>query len=113
MFVAAMQRVLDELVAVFEQIGAELPACAREIMQGIQVKLAGKLPDYTVALTRLANHRGGARPFVGSGSRITAEGCREPINVRIRPLVCYFRMVLICRSQQLVQQWLHIRNAGC
>ena len=60
-----MERVLDELVAVFEQIGAELPACTREIMQGIQVKLAGKLPDYAVALPRLADRRGGARPCFG------------------------------------------------
>lgn len=44
-----MQRVLDELVAVFEKIGAELPACTREIMQGVQIKLTSKLPDYTVA----------------------------------------------------------------
>jgi hypothetical protein len=43
-----VQRVLDELAAVLEQIYAELPARARQVMQCIQVELAGKLADDAV-----------------------------------------------------------------
>jgi hypothetical protein len=43
-----MQRMLDQLVAVLEQIRAELPARARQIVQRIEVELASKLSDYTV-----------------------------------------------------------------
>lgn len=61
----AAQRVLDELVSVLEQIGAELPTRAREIMQGVQVELAGKLSDNTVSLMWLAIHQGAElRPCV-------------------------------------------------
>jgi hypothetical protein len=42
---------LNELVAVLEQIRAELPARARQIVQGIEVELSGKLADYTAWLT--------------------------------------------------------------
>jgi hypothetical protein len=48
LLVAAMQRMLDQLVAVLEQIRAELPARARQIVQRIEVELASKLSDYTV-----------------------------------------------------------------
>jgi hypothetical protein len=46
--VAAVQRVLDELAAVLEQIRAELPARARQMMQRVEVELAGKLADDAV-----------------------------------------------------------------
>lgn len=39
---------LDQLVAILEQIRAELPARARQIVQCVEVELAGKLSDYTV-----------------------------------------------------------------
>jgi hypothetical protein len=45
-----MKRVLDQLMAIFEQVGAELPARARQIVECVQVKLARKLSDYTVGL---------------------------------------------------------------
>jgi hypothetical protein len=45
-----MECMLDELVAVLEKVGAELPARAREIVQGIEVELSSKLTDYTVWL---------------------------------------------------------------
>jgi hypothetical protein len=48
LLVAAMQRMLDQLVAVLEQIRAELPARARQVVQRIEVELASKLSDYTV-----------------------------------------------------------------
>ena len=47
-FVAAVQCVLDELVAVLEEVGAKMSGCAREVMQRVQIELAGKLSDYTV-----------------------------------------------------------------
>lgn len=114
-FVAAVQRVLDELGAILKQIRAKLPACPREIMQGIQIELAGKLPNYTVVLLWLADHRGAEHVLaVGSGSRITAEGCRKPIDVRVWPLVCCFRMFLLrCGKQTVYLQWLHIWDTGC
>lgn len=91
-----MQRMLNKLVAVFEQIGAKLPACTREVMQGVQIKLTSKLPDYAIGLEWLADYRGTELVLaLGSGSRITAEGCREPVDVRIRPLVCCFRMFVL------------------
>jgi hypothetical protein len=46
-FIAAVQRVSDELAAVLEQIGAELAARARQIVERVQVELAGKLADDT------------------------------------------------------------------
>lgn len=54
MFVAAVQRVLLQLVAVLEQIGTELPARARQVMQSIEVELAGQLSNNTVSLLWLA-----------------------------------------------------------
>jgi hypothetical protein len=45
-FVATVQRVLDELTAVLEQIGPELPARPRQIMQRVEVELGSKLGDY-------------------------------------------------------------------
>lgn len=109
-----MQRVPDELIAVLEQIGAELPARSREVMKRVQIELTGKLSDYTTQSRWLAGHRGAELVLVvGSGSRITAEGCRKPVDIGIRPLVCCFRMFVLCRSQQAVQQRLHVRNAGC
>lgn len=44
----ATQRVLDELVAVLQQVGAKLAACPRETVQRVEVELAGKLSDNTV-----------------------------------------------------------------
>jgi hypothetical protein len=44
----AVQRVADKLVAVLEEIGTELSAGAREIVQRVEVELAGKLSDYAV-----------------------------------------------------------------
>jgi hypothetical protein len=38
----------NELIAIFEQIDAELPARAREIVQRIEVELTGKLSNYAV-----------------------------------------------------------------
>jgi hypothetical protein len=38
----------DELVAILEQVGTELPARAREVVQRVEVELAGKLSDYAV-----------------------------------------------------------------
>jgi hypothetical protein len=46
LFVAAVQRMLDQLTAVLKQIGAELPACARQIVQRVEVELGGELADY-------------------------------------------------------------------
>lgn len=69
-FVLALQRVLDELVAVLKQVGAELAAGARETVQRVEVELAGKLSDNTVRLMWLAFIGG----CCGSGSRITAQG---------------------------------------
>jgi hypothetical protein len=43
-----MERMLDELVTVLEQVGAKLSARAREIVQCVEVELAGQLSDYTV-----------------------------------------------------------------
>ena len=112
-FEAAVQRVPNELMAVLEEVGTKLSACAREVMQRVQVKLAGKLSDDTVRSLWSAYHRGAELVLaVGSGSRITAEGCRESIDVRIWPLVCCFRMFVRCRRQQVAQQRLHIRDAG-
>jgi hypothetical protein len=50
----AVERVLDELVAVLEQVGAELPARARETVQRVEIELAGELSNNTVRLTWLA-----------------------------------------------------------
>lgn len=114
LFVAAMQRVLDQLVAVLEQVGTELSARAREVVQCVQVQLAGKLSDNTVRSSWSACRRGAELVLaVGAGSRITAEGCRERVDVRVRPLVCCFRMLGTSGSEQAVQQRLHIRDAGC
>lgn len=110
---AAVQRVPDELVAVLEQIGAELPARSREVVERVQIELSGKLSDYTTQSTWLAGHHGAELVLVvGSGSRITAEGCRKPVDVGIRPLVCCFRMFVLRRSQQIVQQRLYTPNTG-
>ena len=43
---------LDKLIAILEQVRAELPARAREIVQRLEVKQRGKLSGYTVALTQ-------------------------------------------------------------
>lgn len=56
--VAAVQRVLDELVAVLEEIGAKLSARARQIVQCVQVELAGELPNNAASLTWLAYRHG-------------------------------------------------------
>lgn len=59
LFVAAVQRMLLQLVAVFEQIGAELSAGARQMMQRVEVELAGKLSDYAASLNNVVSmHRG-------------------------------------------------------
>jgi len=58
-FIEAVQRVLDQLVAVLEQIGTELAACARQVVQRVEVKLAGKLADDTVEGPWLAYNTGG------------------------------------------------------
>lgn len=47
----AMERVLDELVSVLKQIGTELAAGTREVVERIEVELAGKLSDDTAWLT--------------------------------------------------------------
>jgi len=47
LLIAAMQCMLDQLIAILEQIGTKLPARARQIMQRIEVELAGKLSNYT------------------------------------------------------------------
>jgi hypothetical protein len=44
----------DELTAVFEQIGAKLPACPRQIVQRVEVELGGKLADYPALTAWLA-----------------------------------------------------------
>jgi hypothetical protein len=54
LLITAVQRVLDELVPVLEQIGAELAARARKVVECVEVELAGKLSDYAVGLTWLA-----------------------------------------------------------
>lgn len=52
--VAAVQRVLDQLAAVLEQVGAELPACPRQVMERVEVELAGELADYSAQSMWLA-----------------------------------------------------------
>lgn len=97
MLVAAVQRVLDKLVAVLEQIGVELSARARQIVECVQVELAGELSDDAVWHTWLAYPRGMERVLaVGSGSRVTAEGCREPVDVWIRSLASCFCIATRC-----------------
>lgn len=64
LLVATMQRVLDKLVAVLEQIGAELPARARQIVQCVEIELASKLSDYTAMLSWLAYIRARSRVLV-------------------------------------------------
>ena len=54
LFIAAVQRVLLQLMAVLEQIGAELSAGTRQMMQRVEVELTGKLSDNTVLLLWLA-----------------------------------------------------------
>jgi hypothetical protein len=49
-----MKRMFDELATVFKQIGAELPASPREIMQRIEVELSGELANYSARLMWLA-----------------------------------------------------------
>ena len=56
-FIDAVQGVLDKLIAVFEQIGAKLPAGARQIVQGVEIELRGKLTHNTVPLWWLADQR--------------------------------------------------------
>jgi hypothetical protein len=72
----ASQRVFDELVAILEQVGAELPARAREVVQCLEIELAGKLSGYTVALYLVSSHQARSQVLAqcGSGSRITAQG---------------------------------------
>ena len=67
---------LDELVAILEQVGAELPTRAREIVQRLEVELAGELSGYTVALYMVSSHQARSQVLgkCGSGSRITAQG---------------------------------------
>jgi hypothetical protein len=48
--IAAVQRVLDQLAAVLEKVRAELPARARQVVQRVEIELAGKLSDDTVRL---------------------------------------------------------------
>jgi hypothetical protein len=43
-----MKLMLNKLLTILEQICAELPARARQIVQCVEVELAGKLSDYTV-----------------------------------------------------------------
>jgi hypothetical protein len=38
---------LDELLAILEKVGTELPTSARQIMKSVEIQLAGKLSDYT------------------------------------------------------------------
>ena len=57
-FVAAVQRMFDELTAVLEQIGTELPACPRQIVQRIEVELGGKLTDYPALIIVVSIHQG-------------------------------------------------------
>lgn len=61
----AMQRVFDELVAILEQIGTKLAASAREIVQRVQIELAGKLAGNTVMSMWLAS--------IGAWSQVLAE----------------------------------------
>jgi hypothetical protein len=56
-----MQRLFDQLVAILQQIGAKLPTCPRQTMQRVQIQLAGKLFDNTVALIWLAGIGRGAK----------------------------------------------------
>lgn len=39
----------DELVAVLEQVGAELATCTRQAMQRVEVELAGELANNAVS----------------------------------------------------------------
>jgi hypothetical protein len=47
-FIIAMKRMFDELAAVFEQIGAKLPASPRKVVQSVEIELSGELTDYSV-----------------------------------------------------------------
>jgi hypothetical protein len=67
---AAVQRVADELVAVLEQVGAELAAGARQAVQRVEVELARELADDAVSGARSATS---ARADRAAGSRITAQ----------------------------------------
>jgi hypothetical protein len=61
--------VLDELAAVLEQIGAELPARPRQIMQRVEVELGGELGDYPAVSMWLACIK--ARRRVHAVARLT------------------------------------------
>lgn len=56
-FVGAAQAVLDELVAVFEQVRVELAARPREIVQVVEVEEASELRDYAVMSIRVSTRQ--------------------------------------------------------
>lgn len=64
-FIDAVQCVFDQLLAVVEQIGAELPTGARQVVQGVEIKLRGKLTH-----NRITAQGGGESIDIGIGSRI-------------------------------------------
>jgi hypothetical protein len=60
----AMQRVLDELIAILQQVGTELAASTREMVQRVQIELAGKLARNTVMSRWLASIGRGAKSLL-------------------------------------------------
>ena len=85
----AVQRVLDELVAVFEQVCAELATGAAQAVQRVEVELAGELAGNAVSVLWSATMPGHSLspPQKGSSSRITAEGgCKSIVHVGVRPV---------------------------
>lgn len=56
-FVVAMQRMLDKLAAIFQQIGPKLPACTRQVMQSVEIELSGELAYYPAWLKRVSIHQ--------------------------------------------------------
>lgn len=55
--ITAMQRMFYKLVAILQQIRPELPARARQVMQGVEVELPGELSDDTGTMTVVSTCR--------------------------------------------------------
>jgi hypothetical protein len=99
---------LDQLTAVLKQIGAELPARARQIVQRVEVELGGELADYPAQLMWLACVKAESRVHAMAGSRIAAEGGAESINVWVQPLVYHWHALhLFCYR---VVEWLDVHQ---
>lgn len=102
----AVKRVLDELVAVFQQIRPELTTRAAQAVQRVEVELARELAGNAVSSPWSAiTTKESMSPPKGSSSRITAQrGCKSIVHVGVRPIAL---ALLVARTQRHVRDPMH------